>query len=191
MRTPYVFLWEDKNGERHWEAVAEGQSSGLLERLINSGVNPATVMCGYSPIMFHWVFKSYHNGLSDVYFSNVNEEIYGTKPVKTKRKPIDIPVEKKPEPMKYGWLAPDGRFFNCNYGGHSNLADKIVGDIQYVSNPERHLEELGWAKILSGGGYTGKQYAIGMDLDKKLTDEQLKTLTRMGLDDAFGISYLL
>lgn len=190
MRTPYVFLWEDKNGERHWEAVADGQTSGLLERLINSGVNPATVMCGYSPIMFHWVFKSYHNGLSDVYFSKVNEEIYGTEPVKNKRKPIDIPVEKKPEPMKYGWLAPDGRFFNCEYGGHSNLASKIVGDIQYIANPERHLEELGWAKILSGS-INRSRYTVGMDYGKKLTDAQLKTLIKMGLDKSYGVSSLL
>jgi hypothetical protein len=91
---------------------------------------------------------------------------------------------------KYGWIAPDGRFFRCDYGGHSNLADKIVGEIQHVRNPERHLEDLGWAKILHGGS-TGKVYAIGMGLDKKLTDAQLKTLQMDGLDDSFGISYLL
>lgn len=189
MRTPFVFLWEDENGERHWEAVAKGQTEGMLKKLLEDGVHPATIMCAYNPILFHYVFKKYHK-LSDVNFYDINEEIYGIDPVENKRKPIDIPVNKEPPKSKYGWIAPDGRFFNCDYGGHSSLANKIVGDIQYVANPERHLEELGWAKVLSGR-INSSRYTIGMDYGKKLTDAQLKTITRMGLDDAYGVSSLL
>lgn len=186
----FVFLWEQPDGERKWEAVKKGQTEGFLKKLLDDGVHPATVMVAFSPILFHWVWKEYHKGLSDVYFQDINEEIYGTAPeAKTERKPLDIPVKKTIE-TKYGWLAPDGRFFKCDYGGHSNLADKIVGEVQYVANPERHLEELGWAKVLSGG-ITRKRYAIGMGIDKKLTDAQLKTLQREKLDDSYGISYLL
>lgn len=187
----FVFLWETPSGERCWEAVQKGQTQAFLEKLVvKEGVHPATIMVAYNPLLFHWVWKEYHKGLSDVTFRTVNEEIYGTEPIKSKHTPLNIPSKPKPV-TKYGWLAPDGRFFGCEYGGHSNLADKIVGDIQYIANPERHLEDLGWAKILHGGGYTGKQYAIGMGLEKKLTDTQLKQLQKMGIDDAFGIDVLL
>ena len=190
--TNHLFLWEGPDGERKWEVVKENQIEGFLTKLLGEyGVHPATVMVCYSPILFYWVWKKYHNNLSDVSFARINKEIYGTEPAEiSKHKPVDVPVERKKPVSKFGWLAPDGRFFNCDYGGHSYLADKIVGEIQRVTNPERHLEDLGWAKVLSGGS-TGKQYAIGMGLEKKLTDAQLKTLQRMGLDTAFGIEYLL
>ena len=190
--TSYVFMWEQPDGERKWEAVKKGQVEGFLKKLIEDyGVHPATVMCAYAPILFHWVWKEYHR-ISDVNFHKINEEIYGTEPAElSKHKPVDVPIKKEKPEIKYGWLSPDGRFFGCDYGGHSNLADKIVGSVQYIANPERHLEDIGWAKILSGNRCLGKQYAIGMGIDKKLTDAQLKTLQRMKLDDAQGISYFL
>ena len=190
--TNLVFMWEQPDGERKWEAVEEAQTEGFLATLLEEdGVHPATVMVGHCPIFFHWVWKKYHRGLSDVHFTNINEEIYGTEPADTsKHKPVDVPVKPRTASKKYGWLAPDGRYFACDYGAHSHHASKIVGDIQYVPNPERHLEDLGWAKILSGSG-TGKEYAIGMGLEKKLTDAQLKTLQKLQLDTAFGIEYLL
>ena len=189
--TGYVFMWETKHGERKWEAVTKGQVNGFLQKLLDDGVHPATIMISYAPILFHFVFAKYHDGLTDVNFHRINKTIYGTDPkAKTDRKPVDVPVTKEKPVSKYGWLSPDGRFFACDYGGHSYLADKIVGDIQYVANPERHLEDIGWAKIMSGSG-TGKTYAIGMGLEKKITDMQLKALQRMGLDDAFGLSVLL
>ena len=103
---------------------------------------------------------------------------------------VPVPVEKEKPVEKYGWIAPDGRFFGCSYGGHSNLARKIVGDMEYVFNPERHLEDKGWVKILTGTERRGK-YTIGMGVNKKLTDNQIKTLQRMELDNSYGISYYL
>ena len=187
MRTDFVFMWEEPDGDRRWEAVAENQYAGFLEQLLNSGVHAATVMVGYAPILFHWVWKKFHKGLSDVYFQKINDEIYGTEPVEeSKHKPVDVPLEKREE-TKYGWIAPDGRFFGCDYGGHSYLAGEIVGEIQYVRNPERHLEDLGWLKVFSGSG-TGRRYSVGMGEGKCITDEQLKTLEQMGLGEAYGVS---
>lgn len=189
--TSYVFMWERPDGERCWEAVEKAQVGGFLEKLLNEGVHPATVMVGYAPILFHWVWKEFHKGLSDVNFHKINDEICGAEyVVESRHKPVDVPVEREKPAAKFGWLSPDGRFFGCDYGGHSRLADRIVGDIQYVADPERHLEDLGWAKILSGS-HSGKRYAIGMGLDKKLSDAQIKTLGRLELDDAYGISSLL
>lgn len=188
--TSFVFMWECPNGERKWEAIQKGQTGGFLKKLLDDGVHPATVMVAYAPILFHFVWGEYHNNLTDVNFHEINTQIYGTAPqAKTNRKPVDVPVKKKVE-TKYGWLAPDGRFFHCDYGGHSGLACKIVGDIEYIRNPEKHLEDKGWAKILSGGG-TNKAYALCMGLDEKLTDKQLNTLQHMGLDDIADISWFL
>lgn len=188
--TSFVFMWEEPDGKRCWEAVREDQYAGFLEQLLNRGVNPATVMVAYAPIFFHWVWKKFHKGLSDVYFQKINEEIYGTEPVEeSKHKPVNVPITKKTE-TKFGWIAPDGRYFRCDYGGHSSLAREIVGEIQYIADPEQHLEGLGWAKVFSGTG-TGKRYTVGMGAKKKLTDAQLRMLKREGLDNARGMSLLL
>lgn len=188
MFTPFVFLWEDKKGNRYWEAVENNCTKDFLRKLLEDGISPATVMCAYNPILFHYVFEDYHK-LTDVNFGRINEEIYGCEP-HTKRKVVKLTPEPEKEPEKYGWLAPDGRFFSCSYGGHFSLASKIVGEIEYVLDPERHLEDLGWAKILKDV-ITGNRYAVGMGQDKNLTDAQLKTLTQMGLDTAYGVSRLL
>lgn len=107
--TSWVFLWEGADGERRWEVVKEGQTGGFLERLITSGVHPATVMVAYNPIFFHWVWKEFHKGLSDVFFGRINKEIYGTEQVEEiKHKPVDVPVEKREPETKFGWIAPEG-----------------------------------------------------------------------------------
>lgn len=183
-------MWEEPTGERRWEAIEEGQYVGFLEQILSRGVHPATVMIAYAPILFHWVWKEYHGGLSDVYFQKINEEIYGKEPVgESRHTPVNVPLTKKSE-TKFGWIAPDGRFFGCDYGGHSSLASKIVGEIQYVRDPERRLEDLGWLKIFSGSG-KGRRYSVGMGHGKSITDEQIKALERMGLSDAHGVSEYL
>lgn len=187
--TRWLLLWEGADGKRCWEAVKDDQMNGFLQKIIREGALPATVMVAYAPMLFHWVWKKFHKGLSNVDFNRINEEIYGTEPV-GEHKPVDVPVEKKKPEMKFGWIAPDGRFFGCDYGGHTSLAREIVGEIQRISDPEQHLEGLGWAKVFSGTG-TGKRYTVGMGVEKKLTDDQLRTLQKMGLDDAYGISNLL
>lgn len=50
--TSYVFLWEEPDGKRCWEAVREDQYAGFLEQLLNRGVNPATVMVAYARYFF-------------------------------------------------------------------------------------------------------------------------------------------
>lgn len=188
--TSYVFMWETPEGERRWEAVEDGQTKGFLEKLLNEGIHPATVMVAYAPILFHWVWKEFHRGLSDVNFHNINNEIYGTAPVESTHNPVDVPAEKEKPETKYGWLAPDGRFFGCDYGGHSGLASKIVGEVEYVADKERHLENIGWAKVFRGVT-TRERYSIGMGEGKKLTNEQIKTIQRMKLDNAYGVSHFL
>lgn len=188
--TSFVFMWEAPDGSRRWEAIRESQINGFLEKLINEGVHPATVMVAYSPILFHYVWKKYHRGLSDVNFHNIDQEIYGTEPVESNHQPVQVRETREPEKSKFGWIAPDGRYFQCDYGGHSHLATKIVGEMESVLNAERHLEDHGWAKIFKPVE-TRERYAVGMGMKQKLTDAQVKTLQRMGLDHAYGVSALL
>lgn len=187
----YVLMWETPGGERRWETVRDNQLVGFFRKLIEEdGVHPATVMAANSPIGFHYVWKEYHEGLSSVNFNRINEEIYGTEPVQSQHKPVDVPVQEKKPPMKYGWLAPDGRFFGCDYGNHTARAAKIVGEVEYVFDPEQRLEDLGWAKVFSGSIYS-ERYAVGMGVGKKLTNAQLKALQEMELDHAHGVCSLL
>ena len=65
-----------------------------------------------------------------------------------------------------------------------------VGEIRDIRDPERHLENLGWAKVFKGLE-ARERYSVGMGEGKKLTDAQLVELQRMGLDNAHGVSLLL
>ena len=188
--TSYVFMWEGPDGSRRWEAVKKNQTQGFLKKLLDEGVHPATVMVGYAPILFHYVWGEYHRGLTDVNFHNINQELYGTEPVESNHKPVRVQETREQEKPKYGWIAPDGRYFQCDYGGHSHLATKIVGEMESVLDTERHLEEHGWAKIFKPLP-TRERYAVGMGTDQRLTDRQLATLKRLGLDSAYGVSCFL
>lgn len=83
--TSYVFMWEGQDGKRRWEAIESGQTEGFLKKLMDEGVHPATVMVAYAPILFHFVWPEFHQGLSDVNFHKIDEEIYGTAPIEKKK----------------------------------------------------------------------------------------------------------
>lgn len=124
--TSVVLLWEEPNGERRWEAVTEAQYTGFLEQILSRGVHPATVMVAYAPILFHWVWKKFHKGLSDVYFQKINEEIYGTEPVEeSKHKPVDVPVEKKNRKRSSDGLRRMGDTFGAIMAGTPALQGKL------------------------------------------------------------------
>lgn len=162
----------------NWEAINSGQYKGFLKKLLDAGVNPASIMLQYNPVFFHWAFPSEHNGLSDVNFMRINVTIGGKK--KSAHKLPKMEAQKEPE-SKYGWLSPDGRYYHCSYGGHIDLAYEIVGKIEPVIDPEQKLENLGWAKIYRGLD-AENLYSIGMGKNKKLTDKQLNMLRINGLD---------
>lgn len=186
--TNYLFMWETADGNRCWEAVERDQAQSFSQKLLESGAVPSSVMVSFSPVFIHWLFPTFHNGLSDVCFGRVNEEIMGCDPVQESRhRPVE--TERVVNPL-YGWIAPDGRFFCCDYGGHVALAETIVGKLEKVDNSEKFLEDAGWAKV-SSGVRAGKKYSILMGVGKKLSADQLKTIQRHSLDSADGISLYL
>lgn len=95
--TSFVFMWEALDGSRRWEAVKKEQVNGFLKKLLDDGVHPATVMVAYAPILFHYVWKEYHRGLSDVNFHNINNEIYGMEPQKSNHEPVQVQETREPE----------------------------------------------------------------------------------------------
>lgn len=183
MLTSYVLMWENYDGNRLWEAVTESQLEGFVDKIANEGAIPASIMVGHNPILFRYLCKDLHQ-VADVFFGRINEEIYGIESISIKREPVKV-KEIVPYGTKYGWISPDGRYFHCEYSGHRSLADRIVGMIEDVSDSEKHLENLGWAKISSSGGRF--QYSIGMGHGKKLTDGQVRTIDRMKFDHLDGI----
>jgi hypothetical protein len=86
------------------------------------------------------------------------------------------PPPKKPEPTeeyvwtkgpvqgraKLGWIAPDGRFFGCEYGEHNRLSYRLnfheldraaePSSANFGNDNERSLEAAGWLKVYSGLG---------------------------------------
>lgn len=188
--TSYVFLWQQADGTRRWDAIPEDACQEFLEKILEEDAVPASVMAAYAPILFHWVWPKFHNHLSDVEFPRIDRDILGSQTEATGMDAKPRNGASLPEQSKFGWLAPDGRYFHCEYTGHMDEARHIVGELQRIDDPERHLEDLGWAKIYHNGSYAGT-YAVGMGPGHTLTDQQVLALQRLGLDRADGVSGLL
>ena len=99
-------------------------------------------------------------------------------------------AEERKSNSKYGWISPDGRFYQCEFEGHANLADKICFGMTDTINPELYLEDHGWCKIYNPIAGDNK-YAVYLGKDYVLTKEQFNTLKRLGLENARNVSAML
>jgi len=68
-----------------------------------------------------------------------------------------------------GWLAPDGKFFVCQYGQHASLAYPLHARYYNELGSNRELDKHGWAKVT----WDGSIYA---DDTRTLTPEQVSTV---------------
>ena len=59
----------------------------------------------------------------------------------------------QPEALRQsaGWLAPDGRFWPCEYGGHSELERELSFEIYGEYGTWNTIENRGWVKIYPDG----------------------------------------
>lgn len=169
-------MWRH-DGINYWEAVSDKRFKGLLAELLDSGVNPASIILSNGGII-NWLFPDYHKGCRTLWISNIYDEINGAGNPSDYKAP-NVPIIEKSNDM-YGYISPDGRYFRCEYGGHSNLARNIVGKINNIDDAVQHLESLGWLAIYKDPLNIG-DYSIGMGIGKKMTDEQLKIIQRMDL----------
>lgn len=191
-----LICWEE-NGEKKWEMVKEKDRDAYLMNLLSdttNNINPHSVfiiptngMCAGI-----WLFPKTHKS-NRVDFWNFFEdygEIYKKPEVSEQtQKFLDNQKEKSKPDTKYGFISPDGRYFHCGFQGHSSLADRICFGMTDTNNAERYLEEHGWCKIYRT--LFSNQYAVYVGGDKEITDAQMDTLIKMGLDTAEGIANML
>jgi hypothetical protein len=71
-----------------------------------------------------------------------------------------------------GWIAPDGRFYGCNYYAHDDLAFSLI------RKTPQSLEILGWVRVHADSFGFGACGANG-----ELTQRQLETLFELGFPD--------
>lgn len=78
----------------------------------------------------------------------------------------------------YGWLAPDGKFYESDFGEHQTWASEYLlkefknGNIENLfvhNNPGDKLTEMGWILIHNPSGF---QLSITRDKSKRITIRQ-------------------
>lgn len=93
----------------------------------------------------------------------------------------------------YGWLAPDGKFYESDFGEHQTWASEYLlkefekGNIENLfnyDNPGDKLIEMGWILIHNPSGF---QLSVTRDKSKRITIRQkdflLKYFSDMTLTD--------
>lgn len=189
-----LVCWEE-NTIKKWEMIKEKDNNNFMLNLLqNHDVNKHSIFiipCN-GLLGGIWLWKYTHKS-SRVDFWNFFEE-YGTEyiPPAVKEENKDTLkelYEKNSDNTKYGWISPDGKYYHCGYQGHIALADKICFGMVETDNAELYLEEHGWCKVYKSlfednyKVYVGGKYTI--------SDAQMKTLVRLGLDNADDLSKML
>lgn len=97
-----------------------------------------------------------------------------------------------------GYISPEGYYFACPYGCHSELADwlcEIFGLWKWnISDNQRLLDELGWLKIDHEGNVLAEDYITQKQLDKlaeflicKHHNKPPKEILEWGIGDVYLI----
>ena len=191
----YLFCYE-KSNIRQWDMVEESEwKSFAVNLLLDPTVKNGTIFqVPVSAIIGGiWLDRNSHKSNSVDFYHFTDD--YGTtyeKPdiTETAKKVADEQDrEQEAKYGKYGWISPEGRYFNCNYQGHTNLADRICFGITETNNAELYLEEHGWCKIYKS--LFENNYHVYVGPDYVITDAQMKKLIELGLDNAEDISKML
>lgn len=189
-----LICWEE-NGIKKWDVIKKKDCDAFLFNLIddkkvrNHSIFITPINSIFASI---WLFPDTHKSNRVDYYRF--HEDFGTiyEPPKISediKKIIDEHEDKYGDKTKYGWISPEGKYFHCSYQGHVALADRICFGMTDTNNPERYLEEHGWCKIFKGLSYD--KYTVYVGDKHTITDAQMKTLIRLGLDDAYGLSEML
>lgn len=179
---PTILLWENENGERKWKAFSSWKSvKQHLARLFDSGVDPAKILVSSS---LHWLFPSKHKGSRTVLPRDILDVAAGHVPEQQSSGRDDSVGCSESELIgnsDLGWIAPDGRFFPCEYGGHAGKAREIVGYLENVPNTQCLLESKGWFAIYRNPS-RGKTLCIGSGKDvKRISAAQFQTIQGLGI----------
>ena len=177
-----------ENSVQKWNMVKDGPDTNtfLLNLLQNKDVNNHTIFIIPTGVFCEgiWLSRNTHKS-SRVDFWNFFDDIgtvYTTPETNNDNKKIITEIEEKTsDNTKYGWISPDGKYFHCNYQGHSSLAHDICFGLIDTNNPEHYLEEHGWCKIYKS--LSDLKYSIYIGGNNVLTDKQMKALEKLGLEN--------
>ena len=148
----------------------------MIAAQLNHGADPAKMMISAE---INWLFPGTHKGRKTVWRNDIldicNHTVIGTAAPAPE-------TTSKCTTSELGWISPDGRFFPCGYGCHTEKAREIIGQCKPVSDPRWYLEAKGWLAIYKNP-VAGKSLAIGMAREyPHISDRQLQTLQRLGID---------
>ncbi len=175
MEKPSLFVGWIHKGHKRFEVIPESQYVSLLEKLLlEKKVHPGTIFISKMTIC-HWIDPKYHGGCKSINIYDFWDEINNLKSPDAYYNPPALKSEPKKLETKYGYISPDGRYFQCDYYGHATLEREIVGKLENIDNPQQYLYEKGWLCIYHDPFGKG-QYAIAMGRRKSMTNEQLHML---------------
>lgn len=177
---PSLFVGYIHKGHKRFEVIPEPQYGSLLKKLLlEKKVHPGAIFISQMTLV-HWIDPDYHKGRKDVNIYDFWKEIENLKSPDAYYKPLPLKKEVKKETPKsnYGYISPDGRYFQCDYYGHSSLEREIVGKLEKIDNPQQYLYDHRWLCIYHDPFGRG-QYAIAMGSRKHMTNEQLAMLDRL------------
>lgn len=168
----FMILWKEK--EQYWKVLSEKDIGIFLQHLIEvKKVDPATVIAISGTTEAYWLFPSCHNGQRMFLIKNIDKQVAPSVPMKCQQNQKSYEIQEH-----LGWIAPDGRYFQCGYGGHSALATQIVGSLTPIDDASKYLEDHGWVAVFRNP-LRGKRYMVGMGKGRQMNDKQAQTLLKI------------
>lgn len=188
----YLICWV-KNKKKYWEMVKKtDHQEFLMELLLDEKVDKHTIFVVPMDLVSGiWLCPETHKS-KRVDFCNFHEDFglkYEKPQVSNKAKQMTETYKENYADTKYGWISPTGEYLHCEYEGHNSLADNICFGMIQTNNASRWLEEHGWIKIFKPLGVG--TYSVFMGDECVANDEQIKTLEKLNLMNAHGISSIL
>lgn len=195
-RPKVLYCYKEKNTQKWIMSDEDNDEEILLSIITNPDIDKNSVFCIFaSTLMFgvHWLDTNIHAYAKTSIYDFFNEYNLKQPTIALNETIKQIAAEAKEEKefkanSKYGFISPDGKYFHCDYQGHSSLAYDICFGQFETNNPEKYLEEHGWCKIYNAMDH---RYAVYVGGKYVLTKEQMDRLTELGLDEAKDVSKMM
>lgn len=196
-RPKALYCYKEKNTQKWIMSDEDNDEEILLSIVTNPDIDRSSIFCipavalGMFGII--WLDTDFHSKARGDIYDFFNEYNLKQPTIALNETIKQIAAEAKEEKefkanSKYGFISPDGRYFHCDYQGHSSLAHDICFGQFETNNPEKYLEEHGWCKIYNA---MDRKYAVYVGGKYVLTKEQMDKLTELGLHDAKDISKMM
>lgn len=196
-RPKALYCFKEKNMQKWIMSDEDNDEEILLSIVANPDIDRSSIFCipAVALIMsgIIWLDTDFHSKARGDIYDFFNEYNLKQPNIALNETIKQIAAEAKEEKAfktnsKYGFISPDGKYFHCDYQGHSSLAYDICFGQFETNNPEKYLEEHGWCKIYNAMDH---KYAVYVGGKYVLTKEQMDRLTELGLDEAKDVSKMM